>query len=114
MSAFEIYLNGEKICTAGVGNDGVLSAIVNCITGRSRADLHLQVGGLINPGKEHVSWIEQKQLTLGDEIRVKVVEADSVDEPKRRTPEETAKALEDRKEYVRKLATRLGVMIEGH
>ena|SRR5579864_37485 len=113
MRAFEIYLNGEKLCIAGMGDDGVLSAIVNWVTGRSRADLHLYVGALINPGKEHVTWIEQKHLNVGDEIRVKVVEANSVDEPMRRNPDETAKALEDRKQYVRRLAKELGIKMEG-
>ena len=96
-----------------MGDEGVLSAIVNWVTGRSGADLHLQVGGLISPRKEHVSWVEQKHLAVGDVIRVKVGEANSVDEPKRRNPDETAKALEDRKEYIRRLAKELGMRIEG-
>jgi hypothetical protein len=28
MIAFEIHLNGEKLCRAGIGDSGVLSAIV--------------------------------------------------------------------------------------
>jgi hypothetical protein len=31
MIAFELYLNGKKPCTAGVGNDGVLSAHVTWV-----------------------------------------------------------------------------------
>jgi len=113
MRAFEIYVNGEKLCTAGIGDDGVLSAIASSVTGRSRADLHLHVGGLISLGKEHVSWIEQRHLAVGDEILVKVVEANSVDEPKRRSAEETTNALEDRKKYVLRLAKELGMRVEG-
>jgi hypothetical protein len=112
MRALEIHLNGEKLCTAGIGDDGVLSAIVNWVTGKSGADLHLYVGGLINPGKERVSWVEHRHLTAGDEIQVKVVEVNSVDEPMRRTLDETAKALEDRKEYVRRMAKQLGLKIQ--
>ena len=74
--------------------------------------MHLYVGGLINPGKKHVSWIEHKHLTAGDEIQVKVVEVNSVDEPMRRTLDETAKALEDRKEYVRRMANQVGLKIQ--
>jgi len=112
MRAFEICLNGEKLCIAGIGEDGVLSAIISWVTGKSGADLHLYLGGLINPGKEHVSWIEHRNLSVGDVIQVKVVEGNSVDEPTRRTTDETAKALEDRKEYVRRMAKQLGLRIQ--
>ena len=69
MRAFEIWLNGTRLCVAGIEDDGVLSAIVNWVTGQSVADLHLQVGGLISPVNEHVVWIRQRPLKLGDEIR---------------------------------------------
>jgi hypothetical protein len=112
MRAFEICLNGEKLCIAGIGDDGVLSAIIHWVTGGSGADLRLYVGGLINPRKEHVSWIEHRNLSVGDVIQVKVVAADSVDEPTRRTADETASALEDRKQYVRRMAKQLGLRIQ--
>jgi hypothetical protein len=54
MRAFDVHLNGRKVCRAGVGHDGVLTAIVtwtrSTATNRPRArreDLDLHVGGLI-------------------------------------------------------------------
>jgi hypothetical protein len=49
MRAFEVSLNGKKLCLAGIGDDGVLTAIVDWVTGRDRADLFLEVGGLVSP-----------------------------------------------------------------
>jgi len=113
MRAFEIYLNDERLCLAGIGDDGVLSAIVNWVTGKKTADLFLQVGGLINPTDEHVSWIRQKRLRVGDEIQVKVVKANSVDEPMRRYRRDPAKELRAKKNYVRSLAKELGWKIQA-
>lgn len=111
MRAFKVSLNGKKLCLAGVGDRGVLSSIVNWVAGDAGADLFMEVGGLAN--EEHVAWINQKHLQVGDEIRVKIVEARSVDKPveKRRThPAETLKA---KKRYVRMMAKELGWKIQA-
>jgi hypothetical protein len=81
MRALEIFLNGEKLCVAGIGNNGVLSAIVTWAAGKSGADSFLEVGGLISTTNKHFSWVRQKHLQTDDEIQVKVVEATTVDEP---------------------------------
>jgi hypothetical protein len=98
---------------AGIGDDGVLSAIVNWVTGQSVADLHLQVGGLISPGNERVVWIRQRPLKLGDEIKVRVVEADSTDKPMKRYKRDPAKELRAKRAYVRKTAKELRWKIEA-
>ena len=49
MRAFRIYLNGKKLCLAGIGDDGVLSAIVNWVATDREGDLFLHVGGLLSP-----------------------------------------------------------------
>ncbi|HVI08974.1 MAG TPA: hypothetical protein VND65_11860 [Candidatus Binatia bacterium] len=113
MRAFEVYVNDRKICLAGIGEAGVLSAIVNWVAGSSGEDLFLSVSGLINPASEHVSWVQQKPFAVGDEMKVRVVEVESVDEPRRSTSEEAAKAIEDQKDYARKLAKRLGIGLES-
>lgn len=98
MRAFSISLNHEKLCLAGVGEHGVLSAIVNWVAGDHGSDLFIHVGGLAN--EEHIDWVKQKSLQVGDEIHVKIVEARSVDKPvgKRRIrPAETLKA---KRQYV--------------
>jgi hypothetical protein len=70
MRAFKISLNGKKLCLAGIDRDGVLTAIVNSVTGNGREDLFLEVGGLVSKTDEHVKWINQKRLRVGDRIRV--------------------------------------------
>jgi len=113
MRAFEISLNGKKLCLAGIGSDGVLSTIVNWVAKRGEGDLFLEVGGLITPPNEHVSWEQQKPLRVGDRIQVKIVETNSVDEPKRRRRANPAKELTSKKRYVRAMAKELGWKIQG-
>ncbi|HEX3820551.1 MAG TPA: hypothetical protein VHW45_09470 [Candidatus Sulfotelmatobacter sp.] len=112
MRAFEVSLNGEKLCLAGIGDDGVLTAIVNWVSGKKAADMFLEVGGLLSLVDEHVSWLNQKPLHVGDEIQVKIIEADSVDSPTRRRRRDPAKDLRNKKEYVRRMARELGWKVE--
>ncbi len=113
MRAFDISLNGKKLCRAGIGDDGVLTAIVNWVTTRkSSGDLFLEVGGLISPVEEHVSWVNQKPIQVGDTIQVTVVEAKSVDEPTNKPRPSEAVLLKARKRYVRKMAKQFGWKIE--
>jgi hypothetical protein len=117
MIAFEIYLNDQKMCRAGVGDSGVLSAMVTWAattmsTGTRNEDLFLSLGGLINPGGKHVSWINQKGLAVGDRIQVKIVEADSVDEHERRDPADDVRLREAKEDQVRRSAKELGWKIE--
>jgi hypothetical protein len=117
MRAFQIHLNGKRLCTAGVGEDGVLTAVVRSIlrprqvskqkrSSRSKEDLAIDVGGLISPTLEHLRW-KTPRLRSGDEICIKIIETDSADKPnerKRAAPElESAK-----KKYVERTAKSLG------
>jgi hypothetical protein len=107
MRAFEVHVNGTKLCLAGVTGHGVLSAILSSVSGERGADLFLHGGGLVSLTQEHVDWIGNKPLSIGDEIRVKIVEAAFVDDPiSRRTPDS---AKEAQKAYVRSMAKRLGL-----
>jgi hypothetical protein len=81
MRAFEVYLNEKKLCLAGVGDDGVLSAMVNWVARGGQGDLFMDVGGLLTHTELHVEWIKQRRLQVGDTVLVKVVETSSVDEP---------------------------------
>jgi len=111
MRAFSVSLNGKKLCLAGVGERGVLSAIVNWVATDRGADLFMHVGGLAN--EEHVDWVKQKRLQVGDEIRVKVVEARSVDKPVRKRRIHPAETLKAKKRYVRMMAKELGWKLES-
>jgi D-lyxose ketol-isomerase len=119
MIAFELYLNGKKLCTAGVGNDGVLSAHVTWVrrTGertRSRKpnsaeeQLTMDVGGLVCPADEHVRWHEDQAVQVGDEVRIKIVETNRVDRPSARKRRNVSEDLRRQKRYVREMAKRFG------
>lgn len=90
MICFEVSVNGNRLCTAGVGEYGVLTAILTWVWSQSeeaspaheerkeKPDLH--VGGLVN--EEHVSWLENPfLLSSGDVVAIKVISSQSVDEP---------------------------------
>jgi hypothetical protein len=110
MIAFEVHLNGKKVCTAGVGDLGVLSTIV---TWRGTQPykkgeqlvaefLTLDAGGLSSSG-EHLRWVGRK-IKRGDEVSIKVVEVASADKPRERKRPNPAKDLRRQKEYVRRMA----------
>src|SRR5579859_576615 len=108
MRAFEVFLNKKKICVAGVGNDGVLSAIIDYVGGQRGHETALSVGGLITLEDEHVRWIERRKLRNGDEIRVRIVDINSVDNPTDRQRHDPRSELRRQKKYVRHMAKRLG------
>ena len=94
MKCFEITINGEKVCTAGVGDDGVLTSIVSLVKSSNASDetgesqdsenLDLRVHGLTNREfgvPEHREWLHQ-ELAVGDEIVIRIIEASVCDEPK--------------------------------
>jgi hypothetical protein len=95
MIGFEAEVNGEKTCLAGVGDFGVLTTIVSWVRthaivakegeGANKLDLH--IGGLkeANTGDSHITWLN-KNLVVGDEIRMRIVNTDHVDEAVRIEP----------------------------
>ena len=107
MRAFELYLNNRRLCTAGIGDDGVLDTLIDHIAGNGRNELFLTVGGLISPADEHVRWT-RRRLKKGDDVRVKIIETTSVDRPKERHRRDRKQELADKKRYVRKMAQEFG------
>ena len=77
MRAFEVWVNGEKLCLAGIGDDGVLTTIVSFAARHGEGGFLLHVGGLTSQTKGHVNWIDQKPLSVGDNVQVKIVETDA-------------------------------------
>lgn len=92
MRAFEVYSNDRKLCVAGIGDDGVLTAIVNWVAKEGSGDLFLTVGGLVSPVSEFVNWVRQ-DLAVGDTITVKIVETSSADAPRSRRGSGEASAI---------------------
>ena len=80
MRAFEISLNGERLCVAGIGENGVLNTMITQVIGTDRNDLSLRTGGLISSTQEHVVWTPTS-LNVGDEVFVRIIETETVDPP---------------------------------
>lgn len=78
MICFEVWVNGEKVCLAGVSESDVLTCIVDGERRGLKSNLH--VGGLVKD--EHVRWTQKRHsLEVGDEVIIKIVESDKADEP---------------------------------
>jgi hypothetical protein len=112
MIAFKVYVNGKKRCVAGIGDDGVLAAIVNSVRRKGKDDLALEMGGLISHTLEHVKWLQQEHLRVGDRIKLEIIETDSVDEPVKRYRTDPRKEVAAQKSYVRRTAKHLGWKIQ--
>ena len=96
MIAFEIWINGEKICTAGVDSDlGMLTSFlswtkrdVSRLPAEMRSEvsgeeLKLVINGQRNLGQnqfENVQW-QGCELKPGDEVRIAIIETDQADRP---------------------------------
>ena len=108
MTAYEVFLNDKRLCLAGIDGDCFLIlSITHWKQNSDRDSVHLQVGGrkgLVNG--EHVDWTTTP-LSKDDEVRVRIIESDSADQPKsrKRNPE---KELELQKQYVRAMAMNWG------
>ena len=110
MRAYEVFLNDKRLCLAGIAGDCMLNVIITHLRRNSdRDEVHLQVGGRVGLDSdisEHVDWTTT-QLSKDDEVRVRIIESDSADQPKsrKRNPEEE---LELQKQHVRRMAKQLG------
>jgi hypothetical protein len=91
MICFEVSLNGEKLRIAGIGETGVLNAILSFVgkeTPRGESEgqtvrLRLNVGGLRTDEDgvaSHLDWVS-RYVSVGDEIRLKIIESEESDEP---------------------------------
>ena len=118
MIAFEILINGVKICTAGVDTDyGVLTSILSWakrdlsqFSDKVRKkvpeeELKLTVSGHKTYGKndhENLQWIG-RYLNIGDEITINIIDTLEVDEPKTKKRQEPEFAEKQKFKYYRKL-----------
>jgi len=104
MIAFEVSLNGKRICTAGVHDLGVLSAILTWVRrrpahGRDRTtieeELTAEAGGLHHDSAgrgEHLRWVH-RALKVGDRVAVRVIDTTRLDEPAERYRSEPPAAV---------------------
>lgn len=109
MTVFDVYVNGRKRCRAGVGSDGVLSAIVSWVklTGaaartarRFRQPLEearLHVGGLRD--RTHRTWLD-RNLIAGDRVGVVLGTAKTADRPTRAVPKRPRPATPEQTQFL--------------
>jgi len=114
MRAFEVQLNGKRLCVAGIGDNGVLTAYIAYLVGQYKNELRLDVSGLNSSTQDYVTWSKRK-LKVGDEVRIKIIETTvidrhvtSIDLPKERVGEDPKEEIRDQKRYVREMARKFG------
>jgi hypothetical protein len=99
MIAFEVTLNGKRVCIAGAEDLGVLAAHVTASgmlgkkTSRARPDettpdLFYSVGGLTSrqdPKKNvHANWKSVEALRVGDVLQIRIIETEKADRARSR------------------------------
>jgi len=79
MQVLDVFLNGHKLCSAGVVLNDALSAIVSSVPRAEGCSCF--VGASIGIAGDFAKWVDHKPLNIGDEITIKIRESDSADEP---------------------------------
>ena len=115
MIALDVFLNRKKLARAGVGSDGVLTAITTWARRRSsrtdrkrsqgNRDLSFSLGGYRRTNdniSEHVKW-ENRKLKPGDVLTIKVITAERVDEPRCRVAEDPRSIERSQRRYYQHL-----------
>ena len=101
----EVSVNGTVRCVGGVGDFGVLSAIVGWVKRRSdrihpdvrsapdfdeagmlKQRIDVQFGGLDSSSDQHVHWLNE-ELKPGDVVTIRVLGEGEFDQPKQGSPE---------------------------
>jgi len=123
MIAFEVIVNGSKLCDAGIEGPGVLSAILSWAhrVPKPKAEsndlcptdeLLLEVGGLKSerddqPGQQ-MSWLS-KQLQVGDAIVINIKSLETVDPPEKLVPQDPRQVVrEAKRRYFEELKKEFG------
>jgi hypothetical protein len=77
MIAFEVYLNGKKICTAGGDELTSMTAAVSFFPKRYKRDNlnpALSVSGVVSRPEEFLEWAH-RELETGDKVEIQVVDS---------------------------------------
>jgi hypothetical protein len=112
--AFEVSINGKRMCTAGIADFGVLSAILSWARRRpensrdgkdSEEELTFEVGGLDNSDaavSEHLNWLATP-LQVGDTVSIRVIEPNEVEAPGERRRQDPDAIAEAKRRYYEQL-----------
>jgi hypothetical protein len=109
MRAFEIRLNGKRLCVAGMEYGSLMFGMQGGENKHGRGGIGLSMTGLAL-NYEVVRWL-QLELEMGPKVQVKVVEAKTVDKPEvlQKAPRDDRKY---EKAYVRQKAKEFGWTIQ--
>jgi hypothetical protein len=123
MIAFEIAVDGQKTCTAGVAHEGVTSVIASwvrrpsldpttdeAIPGRFEEELTLDAGGLTRDpdgAAVRLGWLRHP-LKVGQQITLTIVETPEADPPRTRDREDPSLAQRRKRQYYERLKRELG------
>jgi len=82
MLAFEILVNGKRLCLAGTDAHNVFSTIVSW--GRRADDrINFHVGGIVSgDSHDHYEWTTPA-IGIGDEVTIRIMDSEKCDEPDR-------------------------------
>ena len=121
MIAFSVAHNDQHVCTASVGQIGVLTASLVWVrrVGASlppvgeaeQVELELNVGALHSPTNEHLRW-DTPQVCVGDRVEITVHEITDPTQPTDRYENDGAAVREAQKRHVRRMAAMWGCKID--
>ena len=81
MHALEFMVNGQRVCVAAPGGDGLVIshvAMTGAVDTPDSYSVHLRVGGVRDD--QHLEWI-RRSLSIGDTVEIRVVDAPQSDPP---------------------------------
>ncbi|MBI2680815.1 MAG: hypothetical protein HYX25_07400 [Candidatus Solibacter usitatus] len=105
MRAFKIYLNGKRLCVAGMEQGNLLFSVSCGENKQGRGGIGLGMTGS-STTQETVRW-QQRSLRMNDRVQITIVETKSADkfEVLQKAPRDARKY---EKAYVRRLAKEFG------
>jgi hypothetical protein len=107
MIAFEVVVDGQRICLAGIGEDGVLTAIIHWISDLPPEEAtFLSVSGMESQRGEMLDW-QVPPLAIGSEVLVRVTEAAESDPPGKRSAGAGMSRAEQYRRHLRQLAAEM-------
>lgn len=123
MIGFEISIDDQRVCTAGIGDLGALSVIATWVrrvppgapsdedqSDRFEEELTLDVAGLardVDGANVNLKWLE-RSLRVGQRLTVTIVDATHIDEPTSRQREDPAWVEQRKREYYERLKREYG------
>jgi hypothetical protein len=111
MRAFEIQLNGKRLCVAGLEEGMLLFGLACTENKHGRRGVALNATGLMLLIQESVRW-QRRTLRMNDEVRVKIVETSKADRfaVMQKAPHDPRKY---ENKYVRRMAKEFGWTIQS-